>query len=625
MKEIRNKFIYTFITSFLLLIILASCNPEENNVDPIEIPITAIEIQGSSNVSIGQETSYHANITPNNATNINITWSVISRGGNATIDENGNLEPTSAGGIVIRATASSGLYVEKNIVILSEKISVNSVTINGPSTFVHGTGNDYNITISPSNATYSNVEWRIVKGSGKIDKAGRLFAKKSGQLTIEVKVDGITSTKEIEVSPYLGSVKSLKVLSNRVDLKNTILKDYKHEFESLYPMYTVTFETLLDYENNSRMRLVGGDYGDVLLIPSSVSNQNLSYYFVPIGELSNLKDSWRYVSQKSYENLVYGLPTYGNVNGILYNKKVFNNAGINELPKTPNEFLSAMQTIKDHYQSNNTFVAPFYTNKKDGWPLDQWQGNVSSVSGDPSYYYNTLPNDENAFSPNSPHYVVYKLLYDLVADELIEHDPSTTNWERSKIDFVKGDIGAMMVGSWAVSQFVDVALKVRDGTFVFDDGTPGEQSNLADPEDIGYMPFPYTNQDGNIYSAHAPDFFMGISKRTKNLEGANDFILWFLRESGYYELTGGIPPRTDMDFPPVIKSFETMGVILFEEIAASGNMIGKLELVEANSGIVLWNPDWKRDLFEDAFYHRKSFNDIAESLNQAWKLGITLS
>lgn len=605
-----------------LSVLSAACRREQPQLDPIEIQVTSITIQGSSHVSIGAAVTYSAVLLPHNATNLSVTWSVFSRGGVAEINQQGILSPSQAGGITIRATAANGLYAEIQVAILNVTIPVTSVEIHGSNQFVHGDREDYSLTVLPENATWRQVEWSVISGQGRIDASGRLAAKASGELVIQVRVDGIPATKTIQVTPYTGPVSSLRVLLNRVDLRHTVLRDYEREFEAIHPMYDVTFETLLDYENNARMRLMGGNYGDVLLMPSSVSAQNLSYYFAPIGTLDSLSSSWRYVGQKAYQDTVYGLPTYGNVNGILYNKKVFERASITMLPTTPEAFLDAMRSIRTHHANHPDFIAPFYSNKKDGWPLDQWQGNVSGVSGNPDYYYNILPTDRQAFLPGSPHHIVYKLLYDLVYEGLIEADPSTTNWERSKIEFVKGNIGTMVVGSWAVSQFIDVATRVKEGTFVFDDGTPGEQSNLADPEDIGYMPFPYTHPDGHLYSAHSPDFFMGISNRSNNIQGANDFMMWFLRESGYYELTGGIPPRTDMPFPDVIAAFEALGVILFEENPPTGAMIGRLELVEASSGIVLWNPDWKRDLFEDAFFRRKTFETISSNLNTLWNSGI---
>lgn len=620
MTTFRKTLILVLILSGLLAI--ASCRKKQDDPDPVDIQVTSVVIQGTRNVSVGQETTYTATVLPDNATNITLTWQVISKGGEATIDNQGILNATEAGSITVRATASNGIYGEINVAILTSSVAVSGVQVIGSSSMVHGDRESYTIVVTPENATYQSVQWDILSGQAKIDQNGRLAAKAAGSITIRVKVDGISATKTVTVDPYVGDVSGLTVLLNRVDLRNTVLKDYKNEFEALYPMYTVSFETLLDYENNARMRLSGNDYGDVMLIPSSVAARNLSYYYSPIGTIEDVSQSWRYVSQKSYEGTVYGLPTYGNVNGMLYNKKVFEEAGITTIPQSPQAFLDAMVAIRDHYQNDPDFIAPFYSNKKDSWPLDQWQGNVSGVSGDPLYYYNTLASDTEAFSPGSPHYIVYKLLYDLVSQQLIEADPSTTNWERSKVEFVKGNIGSMVVGSWAVSQFIDVAIDVRDGTFTYDDGTPGEQSDLANPEDVGYMPFPYTHEDGEIYAAHSPDFFMGIAKNSNQQTGANDFMLWFLRESGYHMLTGGIPPRTDMPFPAVIDAFEALGVVLFEEVAASGDMVGKLELVEANSGIVLWNPDWKRDLFEDAFFLRKTYDDIMASLNMSWNAGI---
>ncbi|MFA5067432.1 MAG: extracellular solute-binding protein [Candidatus Izemoplasmatales bacterium] len=595
------------------------------NVTVSEIQATEITVSGSMYVSTGTTNYYTATVIPDNAVNLSVEWSVTSRGGQADIDQSGALHAISPGGVTVKATSTNGLFAEKNVAILSVSIPVQSVEILGEELINHGERSNYSIAVTPVNATYRQVEWEIESGEAKIDGNGRLAPKGSGSVVISVSVDGVITTKMINVAAYTGSVSDVKVLLNRVDLRNTVLKDYEREFEALFPMYNVTFETLLDYENNSRIRLMGGDYGDVLLIPSSVSAQNLPYYFAPIGSLESLSQSWRYVSQKAYNGLVYGLPTYGNVNGIIYNKKVFANAGIENVPTTPEAFLAAMQIIKSHYSTNSDFIAPFYTNKKDSWPLDQWQGNVSSVSGDPNYYYNILPEDRNAFSVGSPHYIVYKLLYDLVRQGLIENDPSTTNWERSKVEFVKGNIGSMVAGSWAVSQFVDVAIKVRDGTHQYDNGTPVEQSDLANPADVGYMPFPYTNTDGKIYSAHSPDFFIGIKRNTTHMQGSIDFMMWFLQESGYYQFTGGIPPRSDMPFPAVIQAFEDLGTILFEEVSATGPMLGKLELVESNSGIVLWNPDWKSSLFENAYYDLRTYNQITSELNDLWNLGIDLT
>ena len=62
------------------------------------------------------------------------------------------------------------------------------------------------------------------------------------------------------------------------------------------------------------------------------------------------------------DGLVYGVPSTGNAQGIVYNKRVFTEAGVAETPKTPDEFIAALQAIKDYDSS----IIPLYTNYADG-------------------------------------------------------------------------------------------------------------------------------------------------------------------------------------------------------------------------------------------------------------------
>ena len=52
-------------------------------------------------------------------------------------------------------------------------------------------------------------------------------------------------------------------------------------------------------------------------------------------------------------------------------------------------------------------------------------------------------------------YAVYKILYDAVANGLTEDDYMTTDWEGCKGQINNGQIGCMVLGSWAFSQMVE--------------------------------------------------------------------------------------------------------------------------------------------------------------------------
>jgi ABC-type glycerol-3-phosphate transport system substrate-binding protein len=65
----------------------------------------------------------------------------------------------------------------------------------------------------------------------------------------------------------------ITVLTQRTDIVSTIFQDYKKTFEAKYPGTTVKFEAIKDYEGEVRIRMNTKDYGDVLLIPGSVTKR----------------------------------------------------------------------------------------------------------------------------------------------------------------------------------------------------------------------------------------------------------------------------------------------------------------------------------------------------------------
>ena len=331
----------------------------------------------------------------------------------------------------------------------------------------------------------------------------------------------------------------ITVLTNRTDIVDTTFKDYAAQFEKAYPGTTVKFEAIAKYETDVATRMSSGSYGDVLLIPNTVTKAQLPQFFEPLDSVKKLSETYRFVNEAAYDGKAYGVAQTGNAQGIVYNKKVWKAAGITDLPKTPDEFLADLTLIKD-----KTDAVPYYTNYKDGWPLSQWDGN-RAITGDADESNKLIASDA-PWATGQYHEIADGLLFDIVKDGLSEADPTTTDWETSKGSLGSGKVASMVLGSWSITQMQDAAV------------TAG-----GDKEDIGYLPFPY-QVDGKFHSTVAGDYKNGISVKSENKATARAWIDWFAQKSGYAAAQGGLSPLVDGEVPAILADFTTAGVEYLE-------------------------------------------------------------
>ena len=292
------------------------------------------------------------------------------------------------------------------------------------------------------------------------------------------------------------------------------------EFNKVYPNITVETEGITDYAETSLLRLPTGDWGDVMFIPT-VDAADLSTYFVPYGTVEEMSQYVNFADNRKSEGLCYGIGYMGNAQGLLYNKAVFEKAGITELPKTPDEFIADLQLIKD-----NTDAIPLYTNYAAGWTMGgQWDAFLGAITtGDETWLNQKFVHTAEPFKDNGDGtgaYALYKILYDAVANGLTEDDYTTTDWEGCKGMINRGEIGTMVLGSWAVAQMK----------------AAGEHA-----DDIGYMPFPIT-VNGKQYATAGPDYCYGINAQSSadNQAAAMVFVKWMVEESGWCDFEGGYP------------------------------------------------------------------------------------
>ena len=391
----------------------------------------------------------------------------------------------------------------------------------------------------------------------------------------------------------------ITVLTNRTDIVDSVfVAKYVPEFQKLYPNVNVKFEALKNYDTDVPIRMNTTAYGDVLLIPNAIKPDQLASYFTPLGTITDLGKTYRRVTEQSFGDTVYGLPVVVNANGIVYNKKVWDAAGITSLPKTPDEFVADLKTVK----AKNPTIIPYYTNYKDAWPLTQWQSNTGEITADANYSGSALWKDDAPWTAGKDQYVVYKLLYDIVKGGLAERDPSTTDWETSKGLLGSGKVSSMALGSWAISQMQAAAV------------TAGGVAT-----DISYMPFPY-QVNGKFVSNIGGDWKMAVNKNSKNQAAALAWLYWFENSSGFSFDQGGINPVLAGKNAPQYADFDKAGVQYLEQAPAVPGSQAYLGQIQDKSKIQLFGSDWVARIVDSARGSSKeTLDQIFTDLNTKWK------
>lgn len=395
---------------------------------------------------------------------------------------------------------------------------------------------------------------------------------------------------------YTDLTAKIKVLTHKTDVVDTKFAEYVKEFQQMYPNIEITYEGITNYADDMTMRLTTSDWGDICMIPTTVDKNELPNQFISFGDKATLDESYLMLNNYAYDGQVYGIPSMGNVQGIVYNKKVFADAGITTTPKTPEEFLDALQKIKD-----NTDAIPLYTNFAAGWTMGAWNAYVTgSATGDPNFANDGLTKGENPFQKHDDMtgpYAVYYTLYEAVSRGLTEDDPTTTDWEGSKGMINNGQIGCMVLGSWAITQM---------------------QAGGSNPDDIAYMAFPIT-VGGKQYASAGPDYCYGINVNASddNKLASMIYVKWLTEKSGFAQSEGGMSIVKDAPLPETLKDFQGVELVMDNPAPAGEETLYNDINNESELGINVANEPIQ-GIVEDALQGSRTLDEIMDDWNSKW-------
>ena len=317
-------------------------------------------------------------------------------------------------------------------------------------------------------------------------------------------------------------------VSNRTDKRDEI-EALINEFEELNPKVNVELELIGDAETILQRKASVGELPDVTLVPSNISKNEYANYFLTIDDLGfNDNNIYNYDMGVGSDSKLYCLNTSITWQGIIYNKKIFEEANIEELPTTIEELFQACEKIKA------LGVTPIAINYRQSWTMNLWVDIIPHLF-DNNFSKDTVLGNKTILNSDSGMYKSLNLAREIVKRGYCEEDLLNYDWQQFKNDMNDGKIAMTVWNSDFINQLEDMGM---------------------DKDDIGMFPIPETKII-KIYG----DYKFAVSKNSDNPEVAKEFLKYIFEESRYAKAVNNISPlKEEIDSKDNFESMKEYGI-----------------------------------------------------------------
>ncbi|KAF0813957.1 Multiple sugar-binding protein [Andreprevotia sp. IGB-42] len=299
----------------------------------------------------------------------------------------------------------------------------------------------------------------------------------------------------------LAQAGSLTIESWRVDDK-TLWEDVLiPAFNKKYPDIKVKFSPTAptEYDSSLTARLTGGTAGDLITLrPFDKSldlfkKGNLDALNGKQG-LENFPASAKVAWQTDDGKTVFGLPIASVIHGVLYNKKMFQELGL-QVPKTTDEFFKVAEAVKkagktpialgtaDQWESSQivftSFGAPFWKGE---------EGRKALIAGTAKF-------------TDAPYVAAFDL--ESKFGPYLAKGYQAQTYGDTQTLFASGKAAMVPAGSWDISYY-----------------------NTNAKFELGAFPPPVPKAGDKCYISDHTDLGMGVNSKSKNKEDAYKFIQW---------------------------------------------------------------------------------------------------
>mgnify|MGYP001427361439 CR=1 FL=1 len=307
-----------------------------------------------------------------------------------------------------------------------------------------------------------------------------------------------------------------------------------------FPHITLEVQKLPDdqYNTNIKTKLAAGEAPDIFRIWPRMANATNIVDMAKAGYLADLTDlpfqqhtSARAKEDMSYNGKIYGIAKGIDMLGVYYNKSLFEQVGITEVPKDWESFLAVCQKLKD------AGITPIIMGDKDPWWIQfgLYQIAANTVYASDKDFDVKLQAGETKLT--DPRWVkaieMYKELYD---KGYIANNTLAIGGAQAIQMFIDGQAAMIITGTW--------------------DYPPLMNKGAVDFE-RGFFPLPGNRKGEPIWQAVATAAGWAVSADSKHLDAVKQVLnYWFDPESDLF--------KKWVEVNPSISAFE--GVPLNKEL-----------------------------------------------------------
>ncbi len=287
------------------------------------------------------------------------------------------------------------------------------------------------------------------------------------------------------------------------------------------------------YDTMLKTKLAGGDAPDLIMgRPKMYADLIRAGHIEPLTDEEFIKNVEPAVLESmKVDGEIYAIPTNQGGMGIFYNKKVFEDNGV-EIPKTHEELLEAAKKFQD------AGITPFAHGFQESWMSQcEIQSDLYgyALQSNPMMF-KEIAAGEKKFAD----YPEFKECVQRTADRLAFEggDDFGTDAAKARNMLINGEAAMLVSGNWEISEFV----------------------NAGVDDQIGFFATPNTNDDQPVLGL-APDGCYMITSQSEHIDAAKKFIEFLttpegaaiLNEKGY-----DIPCAAEVDttkLSPIVLDF----------------------------------------------------------------------